>query len=160
MPDRVVARISRSGVITIAQKSIRSPSPCGLAAQVDSTMRSCIHRVVSLFSFVDIGAGFPARPGPHGATCSVKSGFEALAWNFEAADNAQAWLLSQRVPYASTWGTMWDWDAWPWREGRASPSSTCGGLLRVLLSIRVRRHHSLTSEIHRAYSITVSVRHL
>ena len=68
---------------------------------------------------VDIVASFPAHPGPHGAQCSVKFGI-TLVWNFEAADNAQAWLLSQTAPTASTWGTMWNWYARPQREARLS----------------------------------------
>ena len=65
-PDRVVTRILRSGVITMVLNSIRSQSPCGQGAQVDSIVPSRIRRVVcllSLCSFVGIVAGFPSRPG-------------------------------------------------------------------------------------------------
>ena len=60
IPDRVVARVSRSGVITVVLKNIQHPSPRGPAAQIDTTVRSafvasCDHLLIQ---FIDIGAGF------------------------------------------------------------------------------------------------------
>ena len=77
----------------MALKSIRPPFSCGPAAQVDSAVRNCIRSVMRLFSsFVDVGAGLSARPGPHDAQCSVTSGI-GLAWNFEAAESVRPRLL-------------------------------------------------------------------
>lgn len=81
-------------------ESIRPPSPCGPAAQADNIVRSASVECL-LIQFVDIGAGFPTRPGLHGAQSSVTSSI-ALARNFEAVNNVRAWLLTQTGPDASS----------------------------------------------------------
>ena len=134
-------------------ENIQYPSPCGPAAQVDTTVRSafvasCDHL---LTTFVDIGVGFPAHPGPHCAQCSVTSGI-MLAWNFEAADSEQAWLLSQttagheHVEHGVGFGPQCEvclsiFDLW-WAFCRVSVSAAIEVLLRKFtFHIALRMSH-------------------
>ena len=110
-------------------KNIQHPSPYWPAVQVDTTVRSAFVASCDglLIQFVDIGAGFPARPGPHCAQCSVTSGI-MLARNLKAVDRVTQCRRGccddagrKYVGYEARLGRSGS------LRGRASPSSTCGG---------------------------------
>ena len=67
-------------------KNVQYSSPCGLAAQVDTTVRSAFVALYDhlLIQFVDIDAGFPACSSM-ATQCLLTSG--TLTWNFKAADS-------------------------------------------------------------------------
>ncbi|KAI9454222.1 hypothetical protein BJY52DRAFT_1225196 [Lactarius psammicola] len=118
-PDLVFARISRSGDITMAPRSIGRPSSCGPATLVDNT--------VSLL----VQFRMP-HDTPRGARCAVTSGI-TLARQLEAAGKAvqvQVWSLGQSMPDMSTWST--NWDSRPQREAHVSSFDVRpGGGLRL-----------------------------
>lgn len=104
-PERVFARISRSGEITMmASRSIGRPSSCGPATVVDNT--------VSLLVQVRM-----PHDAPRGARCAVTSGI-TLARRLEAAGKGarvQVWSLDQTTtPDANTWESR------PQREAHVS----------------------------------------
>ncbi|KAH9020237.1 hypothetical protein EDB84DRAFT_1515548 [Lactarius hengduanensis] len=109
------ARISRSGDITMAPRSIGRPSSCGPATLVDNS--------VSLLVQVRM-----PHDTPRGARCAVTSGI-TLARRLEAAGKAarvQMWSLAQATPDANTWR-----DSRPQREAHVSSFDVRPGEVRL-----------------------------
>ncbi|KAI9432697.1 hypothetical protein H4582DRAFT_1087282 [Lactarius indigo] len=110
------ARISRSGEVTVAPRSIRRPSSCGPATLVDNS--------ASLLVRVRM-----PHDTPRGARCAVTSGI-TLAPRLESAGKAvrvQVWSLAQTTtPDASKWG-----DSRPQREAHVSSFDVRPGELRL-----------------------------
>ena len=134
-------------------KNIQHLSPYGPAVQVDTTVRSAFVASCDglLIQFVDIGAGFPARPGPYCAQCSVTSGI-MLARNLEAVDR----VAQCRRGCCDDAGRKY-----VGYEARLRHSGSLRGaplhlrpVVGILQSFHVRHHHSLTSDIHHSYSVT------